>query len=244
MLTNPGFNHGQGMDIHIRTKIKTYWSYVEAAAVRLGDDTVVELTGGSDSKKEWLWINGISHAVLEMDHWYETKVNGFLIRYKQQDHGHCRANIYVGDEKEHISLESFQDLVKVHLKVQHPGNYTGSLGLLGHYPDGKRVGRDGMSFIKDVQAFGQEWQVTEEEPKLFRAHDEGVVQAPAKCSMPTTDFDKSNLRKRRRLGEAFLSKAEIEKACAHIKDPSEREACLFDVMVTGDIGMAGAFSGK
>lgn len=240
LLTNPGFSNGQGMDIHIRTRIETWWSYVETAAVRLGEDTLVDFSGCSGDNEEWLWVNGKSYDALERGHWYEIEVSGFLIRYKKVAHGRCKASIHFGGEKEHIALESFKKMVKVDIKVENPMNFTGSLGLLGHYPDGKRVGRDGTSFIDDVRDFGQEWQVTEEEPKLFRAYGEGVVQAPDKCAMPATEKETSNLRKRR-LGEASLSKAEIEKACSHVKDPAERAACQLDVMVTDDVGMAGAF---
>lgn len=229
------------MDIHIRTSIRTWWSYVEAAAIRLGD-TVVELTGSTDNDmNEWLWINGAPYISLKKEHWYRDEVNGLSIRYIHMNHGHRRVKIFLGDsKKEYVILESFKEMVKVALKGMHPETFTGSLGLLGHYPDGKRVGRDGVSLIQDVQAFGQEWQVLEEEPKLFQSY-EGVVQAPTKCTMPTElEGESSNLRKRR-LGEAFLSTDDIDNACAHVKDPVERQACRFDVMVTNDVGMAGAF---
>ena len=45
------------------------------------------------------------------------------------------------------------------------------MGILGTYPEGKRVGCDGKSVIKDVNVYGQEWQVTAEEPKLFHPYD-------------------------------------------------------------------------
>lgn len=54
-LHNPNFNNGQGLDVHIRTKIVTWWSYIDRAAIRIGDDTI-EVQGGFND--EWWWVNG------------------------------------------------------------------------------------------------------------------------------------------------------------------------------------------
>ncbi|CAB9519418.1 expressed unknown protein [Seminavis robusta] len=39
-LENKDFNNGQGMDIHVRTTARYQYSYIEAAALRIGDDVL------------------------------------------------------------------------------------------------------------------------------------------------------------------------------------------------------------
>ena len=62
-LKNPGFKNKQGetvgMDIHIRTKITSWWSAIDGAAMRIGED-VLEMRGGSEDT--WFWINGKANA--------------------------------------------------------------------------------------------------------------------------------------------------------------------------------------
>ncbi|CAB9526735.1 expressed unknown protein [Seminavis robusta] len=48
-LDNPDYNNGQGMKIHIRTKIVKWWSYVEQVVVQIGNDTL-EVMGGVEQK--------------------------------------------------------------------------------------------------------------------------------------------------------------------------------------------------
>lgn len=114
--------------------------------------------------------------------------------------------------------------------------FGGSQGLMGSFPDGSLIGRDGVTIINDVNEFGKEWQVLASEPHLF--HISEGVQAPEGCEMPT-DIDKIEIR--RRLGESKLSKFEVETACAHVSDPGERANCLADVWATNDLDMAGGY---
>jgi hypothetical protein len=47
--------------------------------------------------------------------------------------------------------------------------------------------------------------------------------------------------KRRRLGEAVVSETMAELACATVTG-MERDACVFDVLATDDVEMAGAYN--
>ena len=232
LLDNPDFLDGLGMLIHIRTKIETWWSYVESAAIRIGDETLVVRGGNKD---EWLLTNGEANAAVEEEKWYLSKFAGLTLRYKQSRAGR-EVHIYMPNG-EKVMIKSFHDFVKVELKADGSEYFQGSHGLLGRFPDGKRVARDGETFIEDVNAFGQEWQVLVEEPKLFGNYDDKwVVPAGQKCAMPSETLEKKQLRQRRLASGIPMEDA--EKACAHLADASDHKACVFDVIATQDTNMA------
>ena len=87
--------------------------------------------------------------------------------------------------------------------------------------------------MTDVNAFGQEWQVQADEPKLF--HSVEGAQAPATCAMPTAES-----KKKRRLGES-ISMHDAEVACARVTNKLEHSACVADVLATGQKDVAGAY---
>ena len=236
LLDNPNFKDGLGMRVHIRTKIETWWSYVESAVVQIGGETV-EITSGK--KGQWLFINGVPNEPLEEKKWYMGKVSGLHVRYRE-DGGNGEARIYFGNSKsKQLLLRTFGEFVKVNIDAEGSNHYKGSHGLLGRYPDGKRVARDGETFIKDVNEFGQEWQVKPYEPRLFRSYEgDWVVPAEKKCVMPVDTAEKQRLR-RRRLAEGIpVDQAEL--ACARLAT-DDRKACIFDVISTQDIAMANSW---
>ena len=220
------------MLVHVRTKIETWWSYVETAAVRIGDQTL-ELSGGE--KEQWFFINGVASEPVEEKKWQFYNFAGHKLRVKKNGKNR-EAHIPLGN-MEKLVIKTFNDFVKVEVATKDSEFYTGSHGLLGRFPDGKRVARDGETFIEDVNAFGQEWQVTTEEPKLFHSYgDAWVVPAGEKCAMPEESTAKSMLRQRR-LANGMPTE-DAEKACAHLADEMDRKACIFDVIATQDTDMA------
>jgi len=233
LLDNPQFKDGLGMRIHIRTKIETWWSYVKTAVIQIGDETL-EVSGG-EHNQQWMVLNGKVNEPLEEQAWNQAQLGGQLLRFKQN--GIFReAHIHMGNG-EKLYIKSYYDFVKVELKAEGSQFFTGSLGLLGRFPDGKRVGRDGQTLIEDANAFGQEWQVTASEPKLFSTYnDPWVVLAEQKCAMPVETAEKRKLRQRR-LAEGMPMEA-AEKACSHLESAQEQKACIFDVLATQDVNMA------
>lgn len=220
------------MEVHIRTKITDWWSSVQAAVIKIGDDTV-EIQGGNSDK--FLWVNGVENEDLEEGKLYKTQIAGFLVRYKKLSSG-IEAFIYLGG-KEMVALKTFKDFVRVDFDWKESKNYVGSSGLLGSYDlNGKRVGRDGTTYVANHDEFGQEWQVNAEDPLLFHGY-EGAVLAPNKCIMPENSSVKDALRQRR-LAESTLTQEDIEKACGHLHSAAEREGCEYDVIATQDISMA------
>jgi len=233
LLDNPAFSNGQGMRVHIRTKIETWWSYVQAVAIQIGDETV-EITGGQNNN-QWIFTNGVPNKPMEDGNFFVTKFAGLTFRTMQKG-GNKEAHIYLGNG-EKLLIKTYYDFVKVAIKGEESIHYTGSLGLLGTFPEGKRVSRDGVTIIEDVNKFGQEWQVKPDEPKLFHSYDDAwVVPSDQKCAMPSESVAKTNLRRRRLVNGIDASKA--EKACSHLQSSVDRKACIFDVLATQDVGMA------
>ena len=108
--------------------------------------------------------------------------------------------------------------------------------MMGRYPDGKLVGRDGKTVIKDTDTFGQEWQVVPADgPMLFYDAGEGVHH-PQTCMMPTDTQE----TKKRRLGESMITQEDAEEACARVNE-EEFDMCVFDVLATNDKDMAGSY---
>jgi len=86
--------------------------------------------------------------------------------------------------------------------------------------------------FEDVNEYGQEWMVRASDVILF--HDVEAIQLSPRCAMPDVKEG------RRRLGEAAITEEEAALACARVSD-SERDACIFDVMATGDKDMVGSY---
>ena len=232
LLENPDFADGLGMTVHIRTKIETWWSYVEAAVLKIGEETL-------EIQQDQFHINGQAVDMTTVtDKPILTKFAGFNFRYMRIGEN-IEAHVYI-DGLEKILLKTFKGFVKVQLAKEGSEQYRGSHGLLGRFPDGKRVARDGETFIEDVNEFGQEWQVQVGEPKLFHTYDDAwVVPAGQKCAMPDSSASKQMLRQRRLAGGLEMEAA--EKACAHLESADDRKACVYDVLATQDVDMAGAW---
>ena len=74
LLHAPNFGHGLGLDIHIRTKIDSWWSYIETAVLRIGDHTL-EVMGGTDSFQ--FWIDGFEGFLASDKH--HMKMGSFAL---------------------------------------------------------------------------------------------------------------------------------------------------------------------
>lgn len=238
LLDNPSYKNGIGLTIHIRTKIETWWSYVESVVIKIGEETL-EFTG--QDKEEWLWLTGVA-STGDSDKFTEAKLGGNLVRYREHYRAgrptNHEAHIFLG-HGEKIMLKSFESFVKVEFINGSEETLGGSRGILGTYPDGKRLGRDGFTVMEDVNDYGMEWQVTKEEPKLFNSYDDAwVVPASQYCEMPSESAKKQALR-RRRLAEGISTEA-AEQACSHLSG-ADLSACVFDVIATQNTDMAGAW---
>lgn len=210
------------IDIHIRTKKTRNSSYVHSAAVRVGDD-ILEVMGGHD--KNNFWLNKISGDATK-----PISLDGYTVSYKLLSAKSRQFVIDLGTDG-HIKLKTWNGMVSV--TMDGGEIFNGSLGLMGSYPEGKKMARDGNTVIDNVNEFGQEWQVhSGEESMLF--HNVDGPQHPEKCIIPSAG------QMRRRLDEHIISKEDAMLACSRVSQ-EDFDLCVFDVMATDDKNSAGAY---
>jgi len=130
MLSSPEFFNGQGLDLHVRTKIKTWWSYIDTAVLRIGSDTF-EVQGGLNTAR--YWVNGVEGELNESGYLGET-ISGLKIHYKDVSKKQKKFRIEVGQEN--IAMETFNDFVRVSVKsVNQQQELQGFQGSDGRIPN-------------------------------------------------------------------------------------------------------------
>jgi len=220
MLKNPSFDNGVGMDIQVRTKRTKQWSYISSAVLKIGEETL-EVKG--DRKGCQYWINSVAGGDLQ-------SLNGFTVTHNQINANTMEFIVYLnGDQR--IVLKTFKEMVGVEIFAATETEFGSSLGLMGTFGEGLKLGRDRV-LIEDDMQFGQEWQVQASEPMLF--HDVEGPQAPVQCEIPQA----TTLR--RRLDESKISIKEAELACSGVAS-DDFDSCVFDIIATSDIESAGAY---
>lgn len=228
-MKNDQFSDGEGLLIHVRTKIEKTWSYVKNAAVKIGND-ILEIEG-----KGQVWdksadavhiINGEVNADLPL--LLATKFPVTKIEEKQCDThgGKCiEAIVYKIDlgGGNNILITQKWGVIKVSVTANDKDKFQDSIGLMGHFDKPGFLGRDGIHKITDFNQFGQEWQVLQSEPMIF--NERRAPQHPEQCTLPT-------LTTKRRLGEDAALFHMAEEACAGVEEAS-KEFCIFDVTAAG-----------
>eukprot|EP00977_Amphora_coffeiformis_P026373 scaffold25842_cov198-Amphora_coffeaeformis.AAC.28 len=205
-----------GFELQSRTTIDTYYSYIESAAFKVGDN-IVEV----ENNQFFLNKEPMSYTDLPM------AFDGITMTFEEEGPRKLiKANL-----NGEVSL-TFK-FYKHYLNIVTSGStdaLTGSKGLLGSFPDGKMLDRTGHELL-DFTLMGFEWQVRPEDSQLF--HNARSPQLPyEKCRMPTAARP---ARRRLRSDAELLNQAET--ACAHVTG-SDFQLCIDDVMMTGDIGLA------
>ena len=236
LIQNPSFSDGKGLDLHVRTEhmLDGAFSYISNAALRIGDDILEIVDDGSH------FLNGKRDTELP------ERVGGYPITKRVKEtchgtHGCSYATIFnvALIDKDSVKFTVASNMIHVDVSGSHT-NFQGSSGLMGTYPamhHGK-IARDGVTFLREPDEFAEEWQVLEFEVKLFQ--DTRFPQHPQQC-IPAV---KSAAAERHlQMGEDKEGRTVAEEACAHVKGP-EWEFCIFDVMATGDYGMAAIIYGE
>jgi hypothetical protein len=219
LIHAPHYAPGTALDIHIRTKARYDYSYIETAVVKLGTDTL-EVTSFGE-----YFLNGVSNADLAA-----ADLFGFQVTHEQPSEKVHKFVIHITDEED-ILLKTFKDMVSVFLEPDEE-RLKDSQGMLGRFDDGKLLGRDGVTLIDNPDDLAAEWQVRQDEPMLFQSvHG---PQYPEKCLPPKKRHPSLRLG----TGENATDRKQAEDACEHLKDENRKKACIYDVMVTGDIEMA------
>ena len=112
----------------------------------------------------------------------------------------------------------------------------GAVGVLGQYPNGKKISRDGLE-LATLEELAFDWQV-QPGVDLPIFHFERSPQLPYEvCRMPTAARpNRRMLRANRVLFE------QASNACESKKDnENDYDLCIGDVIATGDVGMADAW---
>jgi hypothetical protein len=231
LINHPGFNRGVGMEIHIRSKKTKQWSYISTTSIRIGSETL-EVAGMKDGNSHWLNMLEIDQNTWEKN---DVTIEGYPVYYQKIHENQREYFIELGND-ETIKIKTWKDMVRVDVLNPRKETFAGSSGLMGSYPDGVLLGRDGKTVFTDLNNFGQEWQVLSYEPNLFHIVDDGP-QHPAQCESP------SKTAMRRTLAESNISRKDAEIACAHVMKTTKEEfdLCVFDVMSIGDKSVAGAY---
>lgn len=222
LITDQNFLNGLDLEVQVRTKIYTWWSGISAAAIRVGKD-VFEVQGGKDGEVKY-WINGVEGELVGEGESLPQTIAGHQVKLHHPDPHKTRFRIDFGEfhRGNSISIEAVNELVRVNVRATGKG-FNGAQGLMGSYPTGQMLGRDGETVIEDTTAFGNEWQVRASEESLFR--EAGAVQHPNKCVMPDTSS-----QKKRRLGAGAINRDQANAACAGVGE--DRAACVADVLAT------------
>ena len=168
------------MDIHLRTTIQFEYSFIEAAAIRIGEDVLVVGSWG-----DYL-LNGVAGAELP------NHLAGFTVTYEKFTDKVDKFKIYL-DDNTIIELKTYQSMVAVNMP--RSAALEGSVGLLGSYPKGEKLGRDGVTIFEDMDHFGQEWQVRDTETMLFEAAR--LPQYPQQCRLPKPNAQSTTTRQLR-----------------------------------------------
>jgi len=116
---------------------------------------------------------------------------------------------------------------------------VGVSGLSGSYPEGRMLGRDGSDLSHDRNAYGAEWQVQDDEPKLFHTTPEGFPQAPhSVCKLPEIDAHEYL-----RTANAEMYQVAVKACEQEGMNGLELDDCVFDVVVLRDPAFAAAWWG-
>jgi len=230
LVVDPSFFDGKGLRVAIRTKIVRNWSFIDTAALQIGND-ILEVQGGADVQN--YWVNGKYQADLE-------QFSDFSVTYKKpHSHGHLYT-IALGSG-DTIEVRTYRDFVRVDFKNPTMKLYGKTVGLLGDFFTGKKLARDGTTVLEDPIQFGREWQVQPGEANIF--HEIVGPQLPHQmCVMPEElNSAEKNLRGRR-LEAAQITEDMAKRACEAANVAEEDfDACVFDVVSTDSVDSAGAY---
>lgn len=225
MATSTMHGWGLGLDIHARTESHpSGFSFISKVALRIGADVLEVMNNGT------YLLNGLLNpdlpAKLSVFDLYKKKFEKCLWN-KIHSAKPCREyELFTIDlgKGDYIQIS---DEIFMHVDVQgSQRHFEKSTGLLGTYGKPGMIARDGVTSIDDPNDFGNEWQVSVADPKLF--HSPSVLQHPEGC-IPPAPLKPHRLRK--------LHEHVALEACDHVEG-LKKEFCMFDVTVMGDFNVA------
>lgn len=215
LLSAPNSVDNKDLTLLARTTIRYAYSFIETAAIKIGDSVLEVSSFGQHS------LDGVDNALAASDGGRLT-LDDYPISYKKVDEKKHVFEIVLS-ESETITLYTFKDLVGIRMSNEASREFFGTdaTGIMGSM-DGKLLGRDGVTDMSaDTDAFGQEWQVRPEVDGNFFQKSR-APQYPEKCIMPS-----ATTKQVRRLGESSLQVEAAETACGRFSG-DRFENCIYD----------------
>lgn len=227
MARSESFENGLGLDVHARTEMIDNWSLISSAAVRIGDD-VLEV--GNDNTHILNGNTDVELPAIMAGRYTVTKKEEII--ESTTDNGE-KTELHLSEYSidlgrgESITISNYKKMLSVRVNAF----LSDSEGMLGNQRKVGMVGRDRETVITDPNAMGLEWQVRDNERKMFS--NSRAPQFPEQCILPEV--------KSRRLRQTPQELQRAEEACANV-NTSMRQFCVADVLQTGDVAMAGTYS--
>jgi len=221
------FRKGLGFEAQIRTSIRDDWSFISSVAVKIGEDVFEVQSGGIHL------LNGVEDVDLKT-----TTLAGYQVKKHggKKDNGTIKARYHINMKEEGVlEVKVYNEFVSVLIRQVRAEDFNDSVGLMGTFEQGELIGRDTSTVFEDPNEFGLEWQVRDTDTMLFQ--EARFPQFPAKCTMPEVPSSVHRRLNEVAGGAGMIPKSEAEKACEHLP-VEDRDACVYDVVTTGDIEMA------
>jgi hypothetical protein len=229
-----------GIDVHVRTtridNPSMSFSYISSAAVKIGEE-VMEVSENDD-----VFFNK-GDKFTNFDAKSTTSFAGYTLTqsFKGRKRNIVVYSLDLLEDGRSIEIRVNKNVGMVYVDIN--GYYDDSTGLVGASEQaGLLLSRDGaVDLAGQWNTLGEEWQVRNTEPKLFR--ENRAPQYPAGCIYEQF-ARKNNVRgaskqaNRRRLMDInVVSREDAIKACSK-STVQFMEYCVDDVMVSGDVEVA------
>ena len=209
--------HDEKFDLHARTTIDSYFSYIESAALRVGDVLV-------EFEKDQFYINGMKLSYKD-----DLPFSSGALNIVQTVDEKLKQAYHVSFFGSSIEFKFY----KHYLTIGVTGNqqdFAKVTGLLGEFSTGDMYTRAGknMEGIYSFEDHAFEWQVAPGDVKLF--HKDRHPQLPyERCRLPTAGRPS---RRRLLADTALLEQAKT--ACAHVvrAESTHTRKCMKSCQIT------------
>lgn len=210
-MSCPNFYSNSGLDIHIRTKIKKQYSFIQGIALNFGG-THFEM-----DRSDTFHVSGKTYKKTPP----EEFAGYSILKVEHEDRcgdkcANLRSWLIHFDNGTWVELANWGTFLHIELR----GNFKGCTGMMGREDEAGKFARNG-TVLEDINDFGAEWRVQPSDPALFQYPNND------QCILPKNTF--------RRVNGAVSQMAIAE--CQHLSD-TDREMCIFDVEQTGNPLMA------
>ena len=215
--------------IHIRTTLRSTYSFIEQAAIKVDQSVVLEF------HHDALYING---GMWDSSESFPMKLSDTVkIKQEHRKKGHSLYQVDLVNSGLSISVKITH---KKYMSVGLGGStsmLSDAVGMFGEYGTGNLYGRDGRA-ISDFEEHGFEWQVhPDQDGKLFAQAREPEWPIE-QCRMPPLSQNTAQHRALR--GPESVLYQQAMQVCAE-SHPNDVNLCINDVMMTGDIDILEAW---